>query len=163
MIWLGGNHLSVLPVYEELGSRNASVLQFDAHIDIYNLDANKKELNHGNWVRHIEKLPEIVNIGHRDLFLTPKSIHEFFESAYSATDLARDPAGIDAFMAAAGDVSDYDGIGDVAFGEPRALWALKGNVMVNVSFWFVELPEVEGVVPIDPILALTRDAVNRLP
>jgi len=94
LIWLGGNHLNVLPVYEELGSRDVSVLQFDAHIDIYNLDANKKELNHGNWVRHIEKLPEIVNVGHRDLFLTPKSIHEFFETAYSTADIARDPAGI---------------------------------------------------------------------
>jgi arginase family enzyme len=95
LIWLGGNHLSVLPVYEELESRNASVLQFDAHIDIYNLDVNKKELNHGNWVRHLDKLPEIVNVGHRDLFLTPKSIHEFFAIAHSATDLAHDAAGIE--------------------------------------------------------------------
>jgi arginase family enzyme len=98
LIWLGGNHLSVLPVYEELAGRNASVVQFDAHLDMYNLDANKKELNHGNWLRHAERLPPIINLGHRDLFLTSKGIHEFFEAAHSATDLARDPGTIESAL-----------------------------------------------------------------
>jgi arginase family enzyme len=90
LIWLGGNHLSVLPVYEELAEVGAHVLQFDAHLDMYNLDANKKELNHGNWLRHAKQLPPIVNVGHRDLFLTRKAISEHFVEAHSAADLAID-------------------------------------------------------------------------
>src|SRR5262245_24864024 len=34
LLWLAGNHLSVLPVYEELGPESL-VVQFDAHLDIY--------------------------------------------------------------------------------------------------------------------------------
>ncbi len=90
LIWLGGNHLSALPVYEELAAADAAVVQFDAHLDLYNLDDSKTELNHGNFLRHAERLPSIVNLGHRDLFLTPKSIHEFYEAVHSAADLARD-------------------------------------------------------------------------
>lgn len=93
LIWLGGNHLSVLPVYEELVRVGSHVLQFDAHLDLYNLDSNKKELNHGNWLRHAEKLPPIANIGHRDLFLTAKAIGDYFTSAHSVADL-----GIDEFQ-----------------------------------------------------------------
>jgi arginase family enzyme len=91
LIWMGGNHLSVLPVYEELAARDVRVVQFDAHLDLYNLDDCKTELNHGNFLRHAEKLPPIVNFGHRDLFLQSKAIGEFYEAAYSAADLARAP------------------------------------------------------------------------
>src|SRR5205085_6557625 len=36
LLWLGGNHLSVLPLYEELADRDGSlVVQFDAHLDVY--------------------------------------------------------------------------------------------------------------------------------
>ena len=89
LIFAGGNHLSVLPVYEELATRQTKVIQFDAHLDLYNLDANKSELNHGNFLRQAEKLPPIVNVGHRDLFLTAKAVHEYFEAAHSAAELAR--------------------------------------------------------------------------
>src|SRR5262249_24993822 len=47
LLWLGGNHLSVLPVLEELG-RDAIVVQFDAHLDVYNFHDTTKELSHGN-------------------------------------------------------------------------------------------------------------------
>src|SRR5438552_4278416 len=71
LLWVGGNHLSILPVYEELGARgDVSVVQFDAHLDIYNLSDNPPELNHGNFLRHADgPLPPIINVGHRDLFL----------------------------------------------------------------------------------------------
>src|SRR5947207_2145573 len=50
LLWTTGNHLGVLPVYEELGRRKepALVVQFDAHLDIYNLTDCTSELSHGN-------------------------------------------------------------------------------------------------------------------
>lgn len=93
-IWLGGNHLSVLPVYEELGATGAAdtvVFQFDAHFDIYQLHDVTSNLANGNFLLHAEEnLPHIVNVGHRDLFLTPGEIREKFAAAYSSLDIATD-------------------------------------------------------------------------
>jgi arginase family enzyme len=90
-LWLGGNHLSVLPVLEELG-RDALVVQFDAHLDVYHFHDTTKELSHGNFLKHIETpRPRLVNVGHRDLFLTPDEIGETFEAAYPGPDVAADP------------------------------------------------------------------------
>ncbi len=90
LVWLGGNHLSVLPVLEELG-RESLVVQFDAHLDVYSFHDNTKELSHGNFLKHFETpRPRLVNVGHRDLFLTPKEIAETFEAVYSANDVAAD-------------------------------------------------------------------------
>src|SRR4051812_34099018 len=90
LLWLGGNHLSVLPVLEELG-RDTLVVQFDAHLDVYAFHDNTPELSHGNFLRHFEgPLPHLVNVGHRDLFLTPDEIGQTFEAAYSALDVAAD-------------------------------------------------------------------------
>lgn len=91
VIWLGGNHLSVLPVYEQLAVQDDTlVVQFDAHLDLYNLSGVTESLSHGNFLRHAERLPQIINIGHRDLFLTSKAIQEYFLSAHSAGELAID-------------------------------------------------------------------------
>jgi agmatinase len=94
-IWLGGNHLSVLPVYEELGAKNGAdtvVFQFDAHLDLYQLHDVNPEMANGNFLLHAEgNLPQIVNIGHRDLFLTPGEIGEKFSASYSSLDLANEP------------------------------------------------------------------------
>ncbi|MCE9563761.1 MAG: arginase family protein [Planctomycetes bacterium] len=88
LLWLGGNHLSVLPVLEELG-RDCCVVQFDAHLDVYAFHDTTAELSHGNFLRHFETpRPRILNIGHRDLFLTPDEISETFEATYSAVDVA---------------------------------------------------------------------------
>jgi len=93
LVWLGGNHLSVLPVYEELAAIGDSlVVQFDAHLDIYNLSGVTETLSHGNFLRHAERLPEIVNVGHRDLFLPAKAIREYYIEAFGAPDLAIDAA-----------------------------------------------------------------------
>jgi len=90
LLWLGGNHLSVLPVLEELG-RETCVVQFDAHLDVYAFHDNTTELSHGNFLRHIETArPRVINVGHRDLFLTPDDIAETFEATYSGLDVARD-------------------------------------------------------------------------
>jgi agmatinase len=92
LVWLGGNHLSVLPVYEELAAIGDSlVVQFDAHLDIYNLSGVTETLSHGNFLRHAERLPQIVNVGHRDLFLPSKAIREYYMEAFAAPDVAIDP------------------------------------------------------------------------
>jgi arginase family enzyme len=96
VIWLGGNHLSVLPVYEELGTTKGSlVLQFDAHLDVYQLHDINPNPSNGNFLLHAEtSLPAIVNIGHRDLFLPPAEVKKHFAATYSALDLAADPTGV---------------------------------------------------------------------
>ena len=92
LVWLGGNHLSVLPVYEELGTlENALVVQLDAHLDLYNLSDSPPELNHGNFLRHTAgPLPALVNVGHCDLFLPAKAIREYYMETFAASELAID-------------------------------------------------------------------------
>jgi agmatinase len=91
LLWLGGNHLSALPVLEELG-RESLVVQFDAHLDVYSFHDNSTELSHGNYLKHIETArPRLINVGHRDLFLTPGEIAEVFEAAYPASHVTTDP------------------------------------------------------------------------
>lgn len=90
LVWLGGNHLSVLPVLEELG-RDTLVVQFDAHLDVYAFHDTTAELSHGNYLRHFEApRPRLVNVGHRDLFLTASEIDDTFEAVFSAVDVAVD-------------------------------------------------------------------------
>jgi agmatinase len=90
VIWLAGNHLGVLPAYEELGA-DALVLQFDAHLDVYNLADCTEELSHGNFLLHAESpLPRLVNIGSRDLFLPDQHVRESFGEVFSAEDVATD-------------------------------------------------------------------------
>ena len=57
LVWVGGNHLSLLPVYEELADGGTLVVQFDAHLDLYNLHDTRPELTHGNFLRHAAALP----------------------------------------------------------------------------------------------------------
>jgi arginase family enzyme len=93
LLWIGGNHLSVLPVYEELGSLgDALVVQLDAHLDLYNLSDSPPELNHGNFLRHADgPLPTLVNVGHRDLFLPEKSIGQYYKATFPSSLLALNP------------------------------------------------------------------------
>lgn len=91
LLWLGGNHLSVLPVLDELGP-DALVVQFDAHLDVYDFHDTTPELSHGNFLRLAGgPLPKLVHVGHRDLFLTPKDTARTFAAVYPATELAADP------------------------------------------------------------------------
>lgn len=94
LLWIGGNHLSALPVFEELGDdADTLVIQFDAHFDVYDFDDSIRTPSHGNYLRHAKgKIPPIVHVGSRDLFLPPESIAEHFRDAISAHDLAADPA-----------------------------------------------------------------------
>ncbi|MBN9120201.1 MAG: arginase family protein [Planctomycetes bacterium] len=90
VLWLGGNHLSALPLLEELGG-GTLVVQFDAHLDVYAFHDNTTELSHGNFLSHFSgPRPRFVNVGHRDLFLTPAEIAETFEAVYPAWEVAAD-------------------------------------------------------------------------
>jgi arginase family enzyme len=94
VLWMAGNHLGVLPVYEELGRKaDAVVIQLDAHLDIYNLTDCTAEMSHGNFLLHSSKpLPALINIGHRELLLRPKYISTYYRHAFAAADLALDPS-----------------------------------------------------------------------
>jgi agmatinase len=84
VLWLAGNHLGVLPVYETLGPQSL-ILQLDAHLDCYDLHDVTPELSHGNYLRHAQgPLPKVVNVGHRDLFLPAKEVGKWFAAAVPA-------------------------------------------------------------------------------
>jgi arginase family enzyme len=83
LLWVTGNHLGVLPVYDEL-EESVLVIQLDAHLDIYNLSDCTTELSHGNFLLHAEPpLPRIVNVGNRELLLRPDYIQKYYDAAYS--------------------------------------------------------------------------------
>jgi arginase family enzyme len=93
LLWCAGNHLGALPLYDELAHhhKDTLVLHFDAHLDIYHLSDCTRELSHGNFLRHCEgPLPNIVHIGHRDLFLRKEDARPYFKSIVSAADIALD-------------------------------------------------------------------------
>ena len=93
LLWLGGNHLSALPVYDELaGKEGTLVVQLDAHLDIHHFHDTTSELSHGNFLLHARKpLPDLVNVGHRDLLITNETIATTFRHTVSAIDLAVNP------------------------------------------------------------------------
>jgi arginase family enzyme len=92
LFWVTGNHLGVLPVYDELSARKVVVVQLDAHLDIYNLRDCTTELSHGNFLLHIDgKLPPLINVGHRELLLRPEYIARHYRQTFSAAELALDP------------------------------------------------------------------------
>jgi agmatinase len=91
LLWLAGNHLAALPVYEELGP-DAVVIQLDAHLDIYNLADCTTELSHGNFLLHAgDPLPAVVNVGSRDLFLPAEHVGKHYREVLTAEAVAADP------------------------------------------------------------------------
>jgi agmatinase len=91
LLWITGNHLGVLPVYEELGP-DTLVLQLDAHLDIYHLSDCTEELCHGNFLLHAgAPLPAIINGGSRELLLPPEHVAKYYRQVFTATELAVAP------------------------------------------------------------------------
>lgn len=94
LLWITGNHLGALPLYDELPP-DALVVQLDAHLDIYNLSDCTTELSHGNFLLHADRpLPRIVNLGHRELLLRPEYIAKHYEAAFSTAAMALDADGV---------------------------------------------------------------------
>jgi agmatinase len=94
LLWVTGNHLGVLPVYDELAQQpeKTLVVQLDAHLDVYNLSDCTAELSHGNFLLHCAgSLPAIWNIGSRELLLRPDYVGQYYRQVFPAATLARDP------------------------------------------------------------------------
>ncbi len=91
-IWLGGNHLALLPVYDHLCESNTLVLQFDAHLDIHHFAGTFETPSHGNFVLFAKRpLVPIVNVGHREQLLTKDHIDSFYKDNVSSMEIAVNP------------------------------------------------------------------------
>lgn len=91
LLWISGNHLGVLPLYDELAGEagDTLVVQFDAHLDIYHLSDCTSELSHGNFLLHCAgPLPPLVNVGHRELLLTEEYIGKIYHRHFPASRLS---------------------------------------------------------------------------
>jgi arginase family enzyme len=67
-------------------------IQFDAHLDVYNLSDCKSELSHGNFLLHSEEqLPTILNVGARELLLRPDYVRKYYLDVIPAGELAVNP------------------------------------------------------------------------
>jgi arginase family enzyme len=94
VIWVTGNHLGVLPVYDELGglAGDTLVVQLDAHLDIYNLSDCTAEPSHGNFLLHCAgPLPSIINVGTRELLLRPEYVQQYYQHTFPASEFVVDP------------------------------------------------------------------------
>lgn len=93
LLWITGNHLGVLPVYDELPKGPETlVVQFDAHLDVYNLSDCTAELSHGNFLMHADGgLPPLINVGARELLLRSDYVARYFQDVFPASQLAVDP------------------------------------------------------------------------
>jgi arginase family enzyme len=94
LLWLAGNHLGALPLYDELSSLGDGylVVQLDAHLDIHNFAGCTPELSHGNFLLHCAgPPPPVVNVGHRELLLPPEYVAQHYRLALPAEALALDP------------------------------------------------------------------------
>jgi arginase family enzyme len=97
MFWIAGNHLGVLPVYDELSAEGESfvVVQFDAHLDIHKFRDCTTEPSHGNFLLHCDgPVPPIINVGHRDLLLPAEHIGRYYRHTFSAAQTAIDLAAV---------------------------------------------------------------------
>ncbi len=96
LLWFAGNHLGVLPVYDELSARGDTlVVQLDAHLDVQHFSDHSREPSHGNFLLHCDgPLPPVVNVGHRDLLLTAEHVGAHFRAVWPADRLASDPEGV---------------------------------------------------------------------
>jgi arginase family enzyme len=105
LLWIAGNHLGVLPLYDELANESADtlVVQLDAHLDIHHFSSCSAELTHGNFLRHCAgRLPPLINVGHRELLLRPEDIHEFYTATFGADALTIDAGAVHGELRRAG-------------------------------------------------------------
>jgi len=96
LVWLSGNHLGALPVYDELSAqRDAVVVQLDAHLDIHRFTGYTTEPSHGNFLLHCAgPLPPITSVGHRELLLLPDQVAPHFREAVSAERFILEPESV---------------------------------------------------------------------
>jgi agmatinase len=106
LLWVSGNHLGALPVYDEL-VKSDLVVQLDAHLDIHHFRDCTTELSHGNFLLHVEGgPPAVVNVGHRELLLTREYVDRHYRRSFSAADLATDAGEVLAELRAMADQAE---------------------------------------------------------
>jgi arginase family enzyme len=96
-LWLTGNHLGALPLYDLIASTNEHVLilQLDAHLDIHHFHDCQSEPSHGNFLLHVDgTLPPVVNVGHRELLLPTEYIGRFFRPSYGVVEWVRNRSAV---------------------------------------------------------------------
>jgi len=148
LLWVTGNHLGVLPVYDELSSLadDTLVVQLDAHLDIYNLTDCTAELSHGNYLLHCAgPLPPIVNVGHRELLLRPEHVGKYYRRTIAAPEMGRDPDGV------------ADALAKEAGGAGRLFLDLDCDVLDPAYFPGTAHPSPFGLTPL--LLLRLLDAV----
>ena len=92
-LWLTGNHLGALPVYDLLAESTTPILilQLDAHLDIHHFHDCQTEPTHGNFLLHVEgRLPPLVNVGHRDLLLPVEYIERYYRRTIGVSQWVRE-------------------------------------------------------------------------
>jgi len=95
LVWLGGNHLSVLPVLDVIaGDPKAGVVQLDAHVDIHRFHDTVEDLSHGNFLRHLNwgGAPRLVHLGNRDLLIPAGEKKRFLAEEITAEQWIADEA-----------------------------------------------------------------------
>src|SRR5262249_47564616 len=93
LVWLTGNHLGALPVYDELSREGEAVLvvQLDAPPNPPHSRASPPEPPPGNFLLHVDgKVPPLVNAGHRALLLPAEHVAQYYRRTFSAAELALD-------------------------------------------------------------------------
>jgi agmatinase len=136
LLWLTGNHLGALPVYEELAGSSTLVVQLDAHLDIQHFHDHSTEPSHGNFLLHVAgKMPPLINLGNRDLLLPPEHIARTYQRSIPAVEFLRDPAAILAELRAACDRAE------------RILFDLDCDVLDPAYFPAVTRPVPFGLHP----------------
>lgn len=94
LLWISGNHLGVLPVYDELSQLDnpGVVIQFDAHLDIHHFGACNPEPTHGNFLMHCAgPLPPVVNLGHRDQLIPQEHWQKYYKFAFPVNSMIGEP------------------------------------------------------------------------
>jgi agmatinase len=148
LLWVSGNHLGALPVYDELSLLGESVLvvQFDAHLDIHQFRDCTPELSHGNFLLHCDgPLSPLVAAGHRDLLLTADQVGKHFRHTFSSAEIAVDAGKVGARLR------------ELASGAERIFLDLDCDVFDPAYFPAVTQPVPFGLAP--PVLLALIESV----
>lgn len=85
VVIFGGNHLSILPIYEVTNSLGYTSITLDAHRDYNNTN---NELTHGSFFRYLKKTGNLAYlIGYRD---TTKDIFSYFDQEINITEAKKE-------------------------------------------------------------------------
>ncbi len=143
LLWVAGNHLGVLPLYDELAGSDTLVVQLDAHLDIHHFAECTHELSHGNFLLHAEKpLPPLINVGHRELLLTPEYIARHYRKTVCAAELAWDSVAV------------LHMLGETCAAAPRIFVDIDCDVFDPAFFPAVTQPAPFGLAPLDVLRVL---------